>query len=699
VTFEEFCKLPDADKVVLGEARLPFEITLKTWTAGPGSSFYADCSAEGEIVAIEEAGAPYSKQASAAACGAASSSFFYDHPHGRIYARTSGGDSPAALAGGIPKYYLQAYTWVGFTDRQFDDADRIIFKPQAADNPVFYLPYLNSASLSAIEQSVGEYHIGDMGVNFGPVSFFNDGWFYRAAKKYILHNFDLILKIGDRGSAYADFEPVFIGLASDPDTNDETFTVQMTDARFGTLRELPPNRFTAITYPALGQNLEGAVVPILIGEVTGIQPPCCDTISHTYKIHDGAYFGPIEAITNIQVDGFAAAATVDLAFGEFTLTADPANGVVTCDAKGAKCQIGTGLYSAFAGDLAYYILRTLNDFPAAKLDAPAFQALSIARTQTLGWWFNAAMPTMDALRMLMRSAVFHVVPMLDGTFTARYYQAAIPSGTPAFDDVDLADYSNQEKTSSAQMRVVLGYGYQPKSQQYLHVQAPEPNTVYKYKISSTLTIDTMIQGPVDAGLIAAFYLAMNKRPPKYVNPDLPAAALGMIATDKFILSHAVRTIDDQTIAVEAAAVYRALKISKNIHTARAQIYGISDLMAAGQFHADEAHLDNHQDVSHQDSPHGDWQGHNDHQDEVLHGDFQHDDTVHTDNPYGDQGIPHHHTDTPYGDLTVTQHVHTDTPYVDGGHNGHGDSGHWDDPHYDVPHEDGHGDLGHQDSQL
>ena len=716
----------DLEKVFLVEMKPGKEVEGETWTATGSGSYY--CSfADGEVVEIKENGSAYTKVASVAACDSTASSFFFDYDNQRLYAHTSGNDSPGTKADGAYKYCLIAYFWLCFTNQQYTGDDAIIFTPQSATHKVYYLPYFDTDSVPTITQAVGEYHKGDITIQFGNLAFLNDGFWYSALENYIFHGKYVEIKLGIKGIPYDDYETIFIGRLRNPSISDETATIEAKDSRIGSLREIPIYKYWISDYTNLNPNEEGRAIPVLFGEKINITPVCIDTTTFKYKIC-GHGLQSIDAVYKNGVElTLTTDYTVDLNNGEFTLLADPDTALITCDAKGAKISYfgAAAAYSENVANILYYVLHDLNGIADADLDKDSFDDLQTYRTQAIAWYLDTPTPTLEFVRLLQASSVFQLIPTLDGKYAAVRYKSGITESTPRFYSEDYSWTEKSEESEAIYKKVTIRYAKDPSTGIWLAVETSDSKASYRYDEEETLIIETALRQKSEAESLATFYKNLVCNPLAKMSGEVPSSALNLKPSDKIIITKQVETYDGDELSVFESDVYRILEMRKNLQTAKVEISAIEDIQSIGgtETHVNTAHEDSHSDshtdtahanVAHSDTTYNDYSdsahqntAHTDSHENVAHEDS------HSNAPYEDQHWDHldeilhedEHSDTAHSDSHSDSHgdehsnvAHEDVEHSNSSHSDHSDTSHSNIAH-ENSHSDSHSDTPHEDSQY
>lgn len=668
-----------------------------------------------ELIKITEDGIAITRVYSVSECDDTTGSFFHDFFNYRLYIHTLTDDNPVD---DIDRIFV-GFVYLCFTNDQ-DKENIIDFTPPLATQPNFYLPYVKSSSIPALSQKVDDYHKSAMIIQFGSISFLGSDWFYRNKNNFFWHNNNVFVKIGKKGIPYDEFITIFPGKTKKPNWNDDFVTFQIQDRRAGELIQIPEDRFDLTTYPNLDPDYENKIIPILFGTKTNITPVCINTATFKYKISNTSFGSTydIEDITAVYKDGVllneGADWTSDDTNGEFTLLADPGSSVITCDAEGLQCQFNfdtgtkTGDFSENIADILFFILSELNNIDVNDINWTAFKALQIKRTQRLGWYLDEGIKTINFIRILQQSALFHFIPDLDGDYYVQYYDRDIPDNIKWFRNEDYFpnSFELEEDTDSTFKYVVMKWDKDPTTGEWKEEVSSEDATEWKYDERKTLTIETALLNQTETQNILEYFLTLVNAPGNKIMAEVPITAFDIIPSDKGKFSRSITDKDGEFVILDEE-IYTILEARKNVDQGKVFLKGLLDSQAAGvPSHADTPHEDSYTD--HDDNVYTD-QAH----DDVAHTDISHSDTpyqnVHTDHDddYDDHtDVPY--SDVPYSDYTdVNGHIdHTDVPHTDVPHldhdddyNDHDDNNppHTDTPHSDTPHTDTpHSDGGHVD---
>jgi len=576
--------------------------------------------------------------------------------------------------------------------------------------PTPYRAIIPQGGAPEITQSVGDYYIGDVAFSAGGLRYGNDGWWYEALEDYIWHLKKFWLKAGAIDSDYAELGTLFLGRTSRPSINDKEATFEIVDAREGLFGTLPAGLYDTTTYANLDPTAVGRAIPILFGELDNITPVCIDTTIWKYKIAGHA----LEAISAVYKNGATLTLTTDysvsLANGWFQLVADPEGAVITCKAKGAKCKIQDATYSNIGADILYAVLTVFNSpaIPKSQIDLESFLDLQANRVQPLAAYLTdqPSGGVLDFIRKLQDSNVFHLIPLANGTFGAFRYAAGTTGTETRIDQLDMASFSLAYDTAPVRKSVVVKYGQDPTTQNWLAEEVTDAKIALRYDQAEVLEKETLLTVDSDATLLAQFYLNIIRSPEKRVTGSVPALLLGHRPAEKIVISKAIRDGEGNAQTVLDEDVYRALTLVKNAGRATVEVEAVLDIQSTGAMHNDVTHSDSHTDI-HEDVPHEDSHGDDTHANDwtnIPHAD-SYDDTPYSDEDHVESHYDTHanvthanshgdtaYTDTPHGNASHTDTPHEDTPHQDSG-------SHSDVPHTDIPHQDSyvdHANVGHGD---
>ena len=721
----------DAKKLLIVEAKAGKQLNSFTWVelASPYNEVFQTDWSHGEIVEVDAGsnGGILSKVNSIAECLAAAGSFYQDFFGEKLYIQLDDGSNPGVF---ISPDYIEsviAYVWKCLSNRQGENGETIDFIPEGCTYPHYYEPALRPGTLSELSATIADHFESAMQTSFGNMAIMNDlARWYADVDDWYWSNGDVRVRLGEMGNTYAQLDKIFVGKMKSPVVSDVETTFQLFDAREGRLQSIPPDHYNLTDYPSMSEDIEGQAIPILFGEKKNITPACINTYispgGRTYKVsqthfNSGADVFELESIDAIYHKGMtlslATHYTVDLHNGEFTLLFDPGDGEITCDAKGIKDGFdfsaspfgaATGVYSENVADHLFFVLHILNGIPESELNMLSFYELQTARTQKVAWLLDQDTATMDFNRLLQQTSLYHFLPLVDGTFAARYYRKSVPVGTLELRDYDHKDFKKERPDDGVFRDIFLKYAKDPTTGIFKQLIHTEATTEQRYKTKESYTVETALRDDAEAAAVLAFYVALLKSPPTKIETSISMIGRLLIPTDKLYVNRKVQA-DGHEVIISADDVYVILEARKNLAEGRVAVRAQLDTqLAIYTTHADSPHEDvphaDHSDAIHEDSTHGDshtddpYVDHDDsshdHED-VPHVDEYAEHEDHDDHPWPhEDGIPHN--DVAHEDVTYSDHG--DVPYAD---IPHVDTSHVD--HDDTIHTDAHTDISHIDSEV
>lgn len=665
----------------------------------------------GEVTHVKVDGTLLTRKYTLAECWATAGSFYHDFFSGVLHVFLTAGDSPGAYVSPSYTHNVIAFTWKLFTNRQGENGETISFIPTDCIYPVNCEPALRPGTLSELSASVADHFESAMQTSFGAVAIVNDlARWYTEVDDWLWGNKDARVRLGEIGNSYADLTLVFVGKVRSPEVSDVEVIFDLYDTREGRLRSIPPDHFDIVTYPNAVEDIIGQPIPILFGEKTNITPRRIDTVAFKFKIsathfNSGADVFEMESIDAVYMKGVALSVTThyveDLHNGEFTLTFDPGDAEITCDAKGIKDGFdfdtspfgaATGLYSENVADHLFFILHILNQIDVDEIDLVSFTELQAARTQAVAWFLDQDTPTIDVNRLFQKTSLYHFLPLADGTFAARYYRKTIPTGTLELRNYDHTGFRKKRPNEGVFRDIFLKYAKDPTSGNWKQLVNVEASVEEDHDSVEPLEIETALRDASEAAAVLAFYVALLKDPPTKIETAISMIGRSLIPTDKIYVNRDVLA-DGHAVTIAEDEVYVILEANRNFAEGKVEIKAQLDTqLAIYTVHADSAHQDvphaDHSDTVHTDDAHGDS-----HTDEAYV-DTPHEDIVHEDEYYQDNGEVRPHVDVPHVDVSHEDVAHGDTEYVD---IPHVDTGHVD--HTDTIHTDAHTDISHIDSEV
>jgi len=716
----------DWKKIVLAEIKAGQELNSFAWDEmGGGDAYYTTINAH-EVLEVKANGELLTLVANSATCQATPGSWYQDFANQILYVHLTDSSDPEAYVSGVGYYNsVIIYFPLCFANSQFEGADCIDFVPEDCTYPVYYEPWLNENSIDSLSATLSDHFETAMEIQFGSLSFINTGWWYAYRHVYLWNNRDVKIKVGELGDAYADFETIFVGKVRGPRINDEGAEFELVDTRVGALYSIPTHRYSLTDYPNISDDALDRPIPILLGQKTNITPTCVNTGTYVYKVSDTVWNGvtyQMESIYRVYKAGIQLIPTtdytVDLTTGEFTLLADPGQEIITCDAKGIRdgfnmlTGVATGVYSENVADHLFFIFHVLNEIPVANIDLASFWDLQNARTQKVAWYLDTDMPTMDINRMFQQSAIYHFLPLQNGTFAAKYYRRLVPAGTLNLLYYDLKDFTIYDQPENVYYGIIIKYDKDPTTGIWKTASTVTDGVLWQYSEKQTFEVETALRDSTEAAAVCTFYATLLNAPADKLETDISLIGKDLLPSEKLIISREIEA-ENGVVPILDEDVYVILETHKDFTGGSVHVVAQRDTqLAIFPVYSDLEHGDSHSDHNdtvHTDDSHGN-SGYYDHAD---YDDISHTDVVHSDVAHADTEVYDDHTDHDdvlysdgYTDQAHEDTAHEDTAHTDSGHNDHDDS-YSDTTHVDAAHgdyddftyEDEHDDFAHIDSEL
>ena len=308
------------------------------------------------------------------------------------------------------------------------------------------------------------------------------------------------------------------------------------------------------------------------------------TYEVSQAVFDGATIG-IEAVDAVYKAGTALATpadyTVDLPNGRFTLMADPGTDVVTCDARGLKCDFVTpGDYSYLAADIGHFILTRINKINEERLKLATWLDLKMERTQEIGIYLSSQEDTPAIFKKIKASIIAHIFCDPEGFYVAKRYIPGTTAATPVFmdGDFDKDSFRLSEKTDKTFEQVIIKYDQDPTASQIWKV-SPGENlpTFWDHDEKNTLVVETYLTDPTDADDTRDFYILTVQDPADQIQVTLGDKALLLAQADKAIFYHNIIKDDGTVLPVLAGIAYRILELDKGVDEGRVEVTGLKDI--------------------------------------------------------------------------------------------------------------------------
>jgi len=232
---------------------------------------------------------------------------------------------------------------------------------------------------------------GKTSVGFGNLVLSNGEGDLDQLAEYAWDSRPVEIRVGEAGADFEFYFTIFTGESKSIEFDDDIVQVVLRDRQDDFNVDFPPAIYEGA---GVSENVAGQPKPLCFGQVSNISPILRDSNSRTYQIHDG----PIESIDAVYEGGVELSLgsdySVDLANGEFTLSADP-DGLITADAKGAAPG---GTYLSSPANIIREIVTTyggLND--PGDLDTGSFAGLESANPANIGVFISSSTNILSVL--------------------------------------------------------------------------------------------------------------------------------------------------------------------------------------------------------------------------------------------------------------------------------------------------------------
>jgi hypothetical protein len=458
----------------------------------------------------------------------------------------------------------------------FDDASLLINREQNT-----YLPYITTSGTPELQQSVSPFHESSLVMEFGTIQFANDGWWYDQLQNYTWAFKEIVIRFGARGSNFADFAEVFRGVVRYPKTTDILVSLEVTDNKIYTYKSIPNTVYDATTYPHLEDGADDQPIPIIYGEFAEIVPTCIDTTTYKFKLACHALEAIVEVYKNGVLQTENTDYTPDLANGEFTMANNPGEAFIVCHVKGRKCAIADGTYSENVADILYDLLVTWGDNDPQDIDLKSFLTLQGGRSQKHHIYLNTVTKVVEVARLLQASALFHLVPLLNGKLGAFRYYEGTDSDTPVVDGSEIRDFGIENDTDALYKSVKVEYGYVPSEGTYSSTQKSSNKAEWKHDAKETLSITSSLRIKADAEELADYYIGVLQEPLKKVTGIMPSTIFSSYPGSKVIITKTRLLPDGSSYSVLSSAPYRFLSLKKSLRSGATTIVAWDDLQSSG----------------------------------------------------------------------------------------------------------------------
>jgi len=209
------------------------------------------------------------------------------------------------------------------------------------------------------------------------------------------------------------------------------------------------------------------------------------------------------------------------------------------------------------------------EIPAGDLDAAAFAALKLARTELLAIYLNSEITFGEFVAKLEAGQLFKFLVGLDGKYTVKYYASGEPTGTPHLRDEDFISFKMSRDWQSVVQKVQVKFGQNPSTQEWQVREESSNIALWLYKKENTLVVETYHSVAANATQLAKDYLGTDlsstrrqhlQYPPRYLEAEVSSAyGLDQIPADKIKVT---RARADYTGGSMSAVLFRILSLEK-----------------------------------------------------------------------------------------------------------------------------------------
>lgn len=258
----------------------------------------------------------------------------------------------------------------------------------------------------------------------------------------------LTLYIGDATWARNDFRVVMAGVTEDIIARDETtIALRARDEQYLLERPITTARFTT------GDNAD-RLKPVLYGQCRNIEPVVENSPTLKYCAHDGR----MQAFDTVYNNGLSVGHTDTVATGSYVLTAGPAGGQITADARGAISSGSPSTYLTKVGQIIEDILIYRAGVSAANIASSDFVAFNALCPQTVGVYVREGGEIVETTDALALSVGAYYGPKRDGKWTIDRLNAPTGSYVLAIDEDDIVEFGMSIKSRQIPAgEIQLGY--------------------------------------------------------------------------------------------------------------------------------------------------------------------------------------------------------------------------------------------------
>lgn len=442
--------------------------------------------------------------------------------------------------------------------------------------PTFFLPYLGPGALPSITHSLGSFNDPQEQISFGQVNINDDGFFTQNFSRLLWNNKKMWIKIGVYGAAYDDLAPIFTGISRCPKLEIGRFMVDVSDAR-AEFKSVLPTKFDAATYPNCESAWKEKPIPILLGDVSGYQPPEQDTVNRVFRLSlttIGGVSYPLQAVTGVFVGGTAVGEGTwwdhDLAAGTIQVYPD-----IHAAHAGPVTANATGYWSAAQWvDWLYFVLWAMNVGSEDDINIKSFNTLRTNRVFSFRCKYEEQSGIDALITQLKSSANFFFFIRPNGECMVVVLESAVPADAMHFYDEDFKSFELYDDVAQGYYSVTMKYRDPADPKAERTATAERPRAGWEHGLKNELTLDMLECSGAEAAIVAGRYADILQRPLPMLKVSLPAQALFLEPGDKIYVSHKITDSDGAVQTVFSEQVFIIFGIEKNLDEARATVTAV-----------------------------------------------------------------------------------------------------------------------------
>lgn len=455
----------------------------------------------------------------------------------------------------------------------------------------FYDPYLRYDSIPALSLSVGTWHEPEEQVSFGTVSIVNDGFWWQKKDTYIWSNKNMEFRTGEAADEYDDYLPIFFGQSRRPTWTMAGFQVDTKDVRPTLINNCASiASFNSTDYPNCEDAWVNRGVPILLGNVENITPPCCNTATYVYKVTQTSFGGvtyPMHELTHVYKDGALQTITThytqDLNAGTFTMVSDPGTSVITCDAYGLEVDFEESGYAYSIAHFLYFFLKRVNGIPETKINLKSFLTLYDLRTIEAREYITDDMDFHELLNKWKRSNAFLIFQSCEGEWFARALVAALVGNEMDFSNPDFLTFEYWEDTDQVYKYIKVKKDQDPTVGEWeicINDTAADPKlnrAEWEHGEQRTLDLETSLKTTVQGNAVANAYGNILNYPMLMIRALLPTRALLLNPTDKVVITYSIEMSDGTVVSIFDEQAFIILSMTKDFQNGQAEIVAVENV--------------------------------------------------------------------------------------------------------------------------